>query len=203
MVRVVLVYRCRMAGIGEHQLARAGIEDPDDERGHVVGAVDLDEELVELFQDGGRIPAVPGVGPEGIAELAHERRGGDPFADDVTHDETDGAVAQGDDVVPVSADVEEGTGGRRLRVLRHHPHRVRTAPSPTPGTGRTLDDCRRDRYRRVTSSLSFGCSSFSLTRPGPVPLALTFEILVPGQDAEVMLGAPTLPHTVPEIAVGH
>ena len=68
--------RRKMTGVGQDQLAGAGIEDPEDERGHMVGAVDLGEEFVELFQDGGRLPAVPGVGPQGIAELPHERSSG-------------------------------------------------------------------------------------------------------------------------------
>ena len=111
--------RRKVTGVGQSQLAGAGVEDAEDERGHVVGAVDLNQEIVELAQDVARLPAVPGVGPERIAQLPHERSSGDSLADDVAHGQTDGPVGEGDDVVPVSADVDPGAAGE---VAGRHVH---------------------------------------------------------------------------------
>ena len=64
-----------------------------------------------LVHDLRRRPALEGVGPHGVAELAHEGRRPLAPADDVTEGQADPAAGELHDVVPVAADVDVGPAG--------------------------------------------------------------------------------------------
>ena len=78
------------------------------------------DELVEPRDDGVRIVVLEGEGAEGVAKLAHHRRGLHALADDVADDEADRAVLELDDVVPVSADVDADRA-REVPGRQRHP----------------------------------------------------------------------------------
>lgn len=96
---------------GVHEAALVGVVDGVDAGGDLVG-VDLHGEAVEQLEHLVRREVQARVRPYGRAELAHDRRRADPSSHHVADDQSGAAAAEGDHVVPVSAD--RGLGAARV-----------------------------------------------------------------------------------------
>src|SRR5689334_4348128 len=65
----------------------------------------LPEQPVDMGHDGGRAMPFDGVGTQRVADLAHGGSGGGAVTGDVADDDAHDAVVEGNDVVPVAADL--------------------------------------------------------------------------------------------------
>ena len=71
----------------------------------MVSGMQVQQQLVDVVHDAGRVVPLGGVGAQGVADLPHGRGGGRAVPGDVTDDDADRVVAEVDDVIPVAADV--------------------------------------------------------------------------------------------------
>ena len=85
--------------------------DRPDDRGHDPVLDERVEEGVERGEDLGGRQSRDGVGPDGAADLAHQRSRRRTLAHDVAHAEEDGVFPELEDVVPVASGVGAGHPG--------------------------------------------------------------------------------------------
>ena len=104
-----------VTGVAQDDPPGRGCDRPDDRGDHPV----LDErveEAVQRRQHLGRRQAGDGVGADGAAHLAHQRRRRSALAHHVAHAEEDRVVVELEDVVPVAAGVGAGHPGPVLGI---------------------------------------------------------------------------------------